>query len=569
MTRDCTRTERAGFPLGTAVIALLVVNLLSTEAGAQVRTKKPDRSAVDSSGRAVESLQSVTIRAVEPASRNSIADDVDHGARFALDNGLQPVSNLEMVDLGPVPTHQSHPASSPIPSMVRGSTGSVSARSDGETDVRQTNAVDSIKPSTYIPFDPACGIEEATCGIESMVPGCVDHCGVVGCDGACGMGCDYGGCDGLSSPCVPASWRAGLSFDPCRWFGELEILLLWRKGDLIRPLITTGPEADGADAGALNQADTDVLAGDEKMFDQVTAGGRLTLGTWLDHCQDRSLVFRLWSATEEDFGSRATDGIISVPFFNTVPDTETVNLIQFPDGVNDAGGDPLLLGRFGTASVSATSNFYGGDVSIRQLWTGGLGTRWDVFYGYQYLRLDEDLQLSTRSTQTEDVLTGTTAVVDDRFQTTSEFHGGQLGLQGNYREGCWSFDLLFKLGFGQLRREAERTGRTVIDNGIPPASVTDEGLLVRASNSGTQTDHTFGWVPELDLSLGWHRYPRFDVTVGYYLIAVSDALRVSGAMDPLGRVNTAFPVGDALPTPGFRYETFYAQGIQFGLKHVY
>lgn len=128
---------------------------------------------------------------------------------------------------------------------------------------------------------------------------------------------------------------------------------------------------------------------------------------------------------------------------------------------------------------------------------------------------------------------------------------------------------LAKTGFGSIARRANLQGatRTSIDGNT---SFDNQGLLVRDTNSGKHTDRTFGWTPELDFTLGWHKFPRFDVTVGYHITAMTDALRVSGAIDSDLAVNlTDPPTGQQRPDKNFDYKTYYIQGIHFGLKYVY
>ncbi|WP_236621179.1 BBP7 family outer membrane beta-barrel protein [Rhodopirellula sallentina] len=393
---------------------------------------------------------------------------------------------------------------------------------------------------------------------------------VVACDGCGGVGCDscdglYGGCDGYCDDGCDSCGHYGghsnasLCFDPCRWFGSVELLLLFRDGDLIPSLVTTSPAGTSGDvAGELPDATT--LFGGENFFKDMTAGGRVTLGTWLDNCQSRSLVFRGWTSTESDdaFSAREeinSGGILAVPL--TTADAANAALIAFPDSDED-------FGRFGSVSASASSNVFGGDISVRQFWTGGLGTTFDIFYGYQYMRLEEDLTLSTSSTKTQDPFPdaiGSNLSTTDMFEAHNEFHGGQIGMAGRYREGCWSFDWLGKLGFGQVRRSAVRRGSSVITTDTPPSSVLDTGLLINDTNSGSFENSTFGWVPEFDMSIGWHKYPRFDVTFGYNIIAMTDAVRLSGVMDPVNTSDT--------PRTTLVDDTFFMQGIHFGIRHVY
>lgn len=389
-----------------------------------------------------------------------------------------------------------------------------------------------------------------------------NQCGGGGCDGCDGWYSDCNSCDGLGcngcNQCADFS-NASLSLDPCRWFGGVELLLLFREGDSIPALVTSSPPGTApGTAGQLPGAS--ILAGGQEEFKDLTAGGRLTIGTWLDDCRDRSLVFRGWTATEADFTFSARQGINAGPNL-AIPTTNAgvadAVLIAFPDSNAN-------FGRFGSVNVSATSQVYGGDISVRQFLTGGLGTTFDVLYGYQYMHLDENLSLATTSTKTQDPFPaqiGNNLTTLDQFETDNNFHGGQFGFAGGYREGCWSFDWLGKVGFGQIKREAERRGRSVITTDTPPPAVNDTGLLVSDANSGSYSSSTFGFVPEFDMSVGWHKYPRFDVTFGYNIIAMTDAVRLSGIMDPTNTLDT--------PRSSINYGTFMMQGMHFGIRHVW
>jgi hypothetical protein len=186
------------------------------------------------------------------------------------------------------------------------------------------------------------------------------------------------------------------------------------------------------------------------------------------------------------------------------------------------------------------------------------------------MRLSEDLTLARSSVSLADDFApvGSILSVTDAFDIDNEFHGGQFGIASHYREGCWSFSSLAKVGFGSLRRRAELSGETLTSvdglNAVDP-----QGIHVRDSNSGVTEDNTFGWVPELDFSLGYHKFPNYELTIGYHIIAMTDALRVSGALDPNLASNLTDPlVGPANPVADFRFDTFYVQGIHFGIQYV-
>lgn len=576
-TRKTIRPALAVLP---AVLAICFVH--SAEVSGQVRTKKPDRGVYQPGGSTpypAPDSNKATER--EPVSA-SVPSDLED------DRGRTPAV-IKPIRIEPLPSMA--PRRSPKTDLSQVEPLSPSARSPRLHDIKDPRSVqlESLSEIQRVgheqpaPIGPAVSSNrtwvprhderhvpmgnETLIQHESILPGESwieeetypihgDHFG--GCD-SCDGGCDGYGCDHYGYSHHGHHSNGALCFDPCRWFGSLELLLLWREGDRIPPLVTTSPsDTPIATAGRLPAAT--ILAGNENIFDEITAGGRLTIGTWIDSYRNRSIVGRLWTATEDDYSfsrreSINSGNILAIP--TTTGGAANAVIVAFPDTAESAG-------RFGSVSVSASSNVYGADVSVRQFWTGGLGTTYDVLYGYQFMRLDEDFSLRTSSTITQQQLpleVGNNLTTLDEFDTRNEFHGGQFGLAGRYREGCWSFDFLAKVGFGQLTREVERRGRSVITTDTPPSNTNDTGILVTDDNRGLIDGSTFGWVPELDVSIGWHKYPRFDVTFGYNLIAMTDAVRLSGVMDPSNTTDT--------PRAGIHDDTFYLQGIHFGIRHVY
>jgi len=392
-------------------------------------------------------------------------------------------------------------------------------------------------------FESARGLESA-CGADG---GCDSFC--TGCD-SCGLGGqgkwvgrgDMGG--------------FGICADPSQWFGSVELMLMFRSGDTLPILATTASGNGNAALPGVPANTTRVLFGGDKMYDDMTPGGRFTIGAWLDRYQCRSLVFRGWGAGQETF-SYNTDSsqnpIIGRPFLNV------------STGAPNPPNDSLLiasptLNRTGSLGIRGTSEVFGGDLALRHLWVSGLGGSVEVLYGYQQMRLNEDLDISST---TFDSANNLVLGVRDYFSAENEFHGGQVGLAARYREGCWSFNGLIKIAAGSVRRTAMLEGST---SGIPD----NGGLLVRASNEGQVRDSTFGWVPELDATLGYRYTRNLDFTIGYHLIAMTDALQVSGMIDPNLAVNTGFPAtGPARPAANLRFDTFHVQGIHFGLQLVY
>ncbi len=373
---------------------------------------------------------------------------------------------------------------------------------------------------------------ETSCGSEFGCDG-----GFCGCDSGCGCDggyCDGGGCDSLG--CGPARPMFGDCRDSNLWFGSAELMLLFRSGDRL-PVLATG----GATA-----ATTRPLFGGEKYYDDMTPGARFMLGTWLDYQRCNSVVFRGWGTGKETFSFGVDGGtyaVIERPFLNVTPGSVGNDALVIGDTAN---------GRNGALSIRGSSEVYGADIALHRTWRAGLGGVIELLYGYQHMRLTEDLEIANN------VLSNPLLTFGEFFEADNEFHGGEVGIATRYREGCWSFNGMFKLAGGSLQRTATLN------------STSQDGLLVRASNRGTFRDSTFGWIPELNLSLGYRYTQNLDFTVGYHLIAMSDALQVSGILDPQMAVNEDYPtVGPARPAVGMKYGTFTAQSVTIGLQYVY
>ena len=83
-------------------------------------------------------------------------------------------------------------------------------------------------------YDENAVIHDGTC---DGCPDCVGGCDAIGCDS---MGCDSIGCCGNS---WYQDWsNASFSWQKDRWFGGLELLLMWSRGDRLPILVTTSSD---------------------------------------------------------------------------------------------------------------------------------------------------------------------------------------------------------------------------------------------------------------------------------------------------------------------------------------
>ena len=416
---------------------------------------------------------------------------------------------------------------------------------------------------------------------DSTCDGC-DHCeslscdtigcGIFGCD-ECESECDTLGCDAMGKISTPnASFSQRMtdlfkfqhpkhsslpSGSQSNWFGGLDYMMVWRRGVRLPGLVTT-EIANGT--GVSEQ----VLVGD-RIMTRMTSGFRFTTGRWMNKQQTMGFMGRGWYGGRKQFNferNQSQTPTLLRPFldftdqFTPTPETQVIAEPGRADG---------------SVVVKADSEAYGGDLAFRRFLGADYGATLDLLYGYQFVRFNERLGIQTNSVSLDDDFApvGSTIAVRDSFQTSNEFHGAQIGLQTEYREDYWSFHGLVKVAFGSLTRDILREGETTVT--VDGSTATeDEGLLVRQTNRGRITNQQFSWVPEINATLGWHRYEGWDLTLGYHLLAVSEAAHPGGAIDPELGVNLSDPlIGASRPTSDLSYRTFYLHGLHIGLQRVY
>lgn len=371
-------------------------------------------------------------------------------------------------------------------------------------------------------------------------------------------GCDGMGCSGCGVCTVPACL-------PCSpWFASAEVMLYWRRPQGLPALATTSdPGTPRTSAGILGLNTTSILFGQDRVGDKMNVGGRFTLGTWLDNAGLASLTGRFWFTGNQEYGgdwNSTTSPILARPYLDFTTD---------PNGVPNADVISYPGQRSGFLSIKGSSDVYGADLSMRQLSMEGLGGRIDFMYGYQYMRVNEDLTINSESLILADdsLPVGAMFNVTDQFETRNEFHGAHLGFSGFHREGRWSLDTMMKFGFGALTREARRSGVTNITNGGVTISQAGGGLLVRDSSAGTFTSSTFAWAPEFNVNVGYQARRGIDLSVGYSVVGLTDAVQPWRLVDP--QLATDLNDNPTLPKGVISYGSFWVQAIQFGARWNY
>jgi hypothetical protein len=203
--------------------------------------------------------------------------------------------------------------------------------------------------------------------------------------------------------------------------------------------------------------------------------------------------------------------------------------------------------------------------------------RFDLVGGYRYLRFRESLAVGEFLTSTDPsgvVPVGTTFDILDEFTAENDFHGGEIGIDTLLRRGCWDFDILTKVAFGNMHEAGGADGRTIITTPTVTPLVSNGGLLALPTNIGTSSWDNFAMIPELDLNLRYRYNECLSFAMGYSLLWITDVARTGGQVDTV--VNTTqLPanggnlIGPARPAPQFGHTDMWMQGLNFGVVFEY
>lgn len=191
--------------------------------------------------------------------------------------------------------------------------------------------------------------------------------------------------------------------------------------------------------------------------------------------------------------------------------------------------------------------------------------------------------------------------VVDRFRTSNQFYGGEVGFASHLRVGKWSLGLNAKLGLGVMHSSVEVQGystlfqlanQTIITQrvdatGIPLQTVVTQtqqvtqqtavgGLYATGNRVGRQSHTTFAYAPEGLLNLSYQLTPTVTASLGYSFLYVSKVVRANHVMNQV--VNPALvpthpaygaPLQTTQTTQFFPYSSYWVQGFNAGLSIQY
>jgi hypothetical protein len=358
----------------------------------------------------------------------------------------------------------------------------------------------------------------------------------------------------------------GVTGYPRTW-AEFDYLSWATKGFAVPPLVTVAPTAG---TGALGSSTTSIVFGDDDLNADMRGGARFTLGASPFYDPQRGLegsyFFLGTESTNATFGDMS-GLLVARPFFNVEPAT------------GNARDDAELVSLAGTLSgnvtVNAETDLQGAELSFRRIIADQGMYQVDFLVGYRFMQLEDMLNVSENLLATgtgTGLAVGTTIQLNDLFDTSNDFHGGNLGLSATVGgSGRWSLDTFMKLAVGSTSSRVSISGMTTTTVPSAGSSTSSGGLLSQPSNIGVYRQDQFSMIPELGATLRYAVSNNLQATFGYNFIYWSRVVRPGDAIDT--DVNlTQQPPGPftGSPRPAFDFETtdFWAQGISVGLLYT-
>ncbi|MDB5313685.1 MAG: hypothetical protein JWO38_7887 [Gemmataceae bacterium] len=232
----------------------------------------------------------------------------------------------------------------------------------------------------------------------------------------------------------------------------------------------------------------------------------------------------------------------------------------------NGGAFPLsdpAAGYAGSYQAGLITHFSSADVDYRQNVLCGPGGRVDALVGYRYGNLGETFEVYGKRLGPG----GEIVRFRDDAKATNQFHGGQIGLAGEYRFDRWYVGATGKVAFGTVFTNTALSGMFRVNGTVIPY-----GFYARPGTAGETDSSRFGVMPTVGLTFGRQLGEHARVYVGYNLLYLTGVTRGPDVLTPLPNVLAANPQAVS-PAASVQRNTpasdFWVQSLSLGLEWRY
>ncbi|MCW8132293.1 MAG: BBP7 family outer membrane beta-barrel protein [Planctomycetota bacterium] len=316
----------------------------------------------------------------------------------------------------------------------------------------------------------------------------------------------------------------------------------WYSPSKNKPIVTTGNINVGlTENGALGQPGTSVLFGDDDTEFGLHGGAQFKLQAWVD--SSRTWGFRaggfVLSEGDEKF-TTSSDGsavrgltYISQSVFLGTPDAGTEHAFNI-------SGSFLNVFFRGPSDLSITNRtqMWGTELAAMHRMLDNEKYTLDLSFGFRHLQLEESFKLEASYIRRRHFFAGNTittvlfrnqASLRDKYETETNFYGGQFGADFRLNLGRFAFSALPRVGLGVSNHHAHLSGHaTLTDTFTGTVLATDNsGMYIHRGISGDHTEADFAVVPELETRLDIRLHKNLLFNVGGFVRYWSSVARAS------------------------------------------
>ncbi|HVL13316.1 MAG TPA: BBP7 family outer membrane beta-barrel protein [Gemmata sp.] len=224
-------------------------------------------------------------------------------------------------------------------------------------------------------------------------------------------------------------------------------------------------------------------------------------------------------------------------------------LVVFPGGASNSAPQfiplpsPLASRIVGVFPATLSSFFIGADANYRRNLYCSAGTRLDAVAGYRFAYLGEELFLGDVPDPDSDAYT------HNRVLASNAFHGGQVGLAGEWRADAWYVGGAAKVAFGAVVPHVCASGAFVGAQGSA------SGGYSRLSRLADPPGSQFAVLPTVNVAVGRQLTDHARLFAGYSFQYLSRVTRLGDVLAPAGT--------------GTTFTDFWVQAVNFGMELRY
>jgi hypothetical protein len=224
-------------------------------------------------------------------------------------------------------------------------------------------------------------------------------------------------------------------------------------------------------------------------------------------------------------------------------------LVLFPGGSTRSAPQviplppPLDTRIVGVFPATLATFFIGADANYRRNLYCGPNARLDALGGYRFAYLRDELFLGDVPEPGRDEYT------QNRLLVANEFHGGQVGLAGEWRAESWYVGGTVKVAFGAVTPEVCARGLFVGAGGATAAG------HARLASLSDPPRSRFAVLPAVNLAVGRQVSEHARLFAGYTFQYLSRAARLGDVLDPAAS--------------GITFTDFWVQAVNFGMELRY